>query len=202
MGFISLSKFSVTIVKYDSWIHFFIQAFWKYLFGHPLYCHFLLEVLNDFRRTEACCYALFMVTCVFSAGAYVFYFSFFLNDVCLQNLPEGKWSCASCQCGICGESEFNADIKQFTEQSILYCDQCERECMFESYLFFSYTIKWSYVEVSKFCFSSNLQSMWGAWQKEVCMSYKVGHKEIGFVVKDVLRYDNISRHFHTFTVSD
>ncbi|XXG85886.1 hypothetical protein AAC387_Pa11g0892 [Persea americana] len=53
--------------------------------------------------------------------------AFHLKCIGLENLPEGKWSCASCQCGICGESEFNADIKQFTEQSILYCDQCERE---------------------------------------------------------------------------
>ncbi|XP_058075041.1 uncharacterized protein LOC131223612 isoform X2 [Magnolia sinica] len=51
--------------------------------------------------------------------------SFHLSCIGLKGVPEGRWSCPSCQCGICGQSEFNSDIKQFTSETILYCDQCD-----------------------------------------------------------------------------
>lgn len=31
-------------------------------------------------------------------------------------------------------SEFNSDSQQFTEKTILYCDQCERECKIYSFV--------------------------------------------------------------------
>ncbi|KAJ4971458.1 hypothetical protein NE237_004557 [Protea cynaroides] len=53
--------------------------------------------------------------------------SFHLSCLGLEELPEGKWYCPSCRCCICGQSEFNENIEQFTEKTVLYCDQCERE---------------------------------------------------------------------------
>uniref|UniRef100_A0A1D1Z861 Chromodomain-helicase-DNA-binding protein 4 n=1 Tax=Anthurium amnicola TaxID=1678845 RepID=A0A1D1Z861_9ARAE len=53
--------------------------------------------------------------------------SFHLACVGLEEVPEGKWFCPSCRCGICGLSEFNCDPEQFSEKTVLYCDQCERE---------------------------------------------------------------------------
>ncbi|KAJ6803657.1 uncharacterized protein M6B38_189280 [Iris pallida] len=53
--------------------------------------------------------------------------SFHLDCVGLKDVPKGDWFCPSCRCGICGLSEFNSDSQQFTEKSVLYCDQCERE---------------------------------------------------------------------------
>lgn len=53
--------------------------------------------------------------------------SFHLDCVGLKDVPEGDWFCPSCRCGICGLSEFDSDSQQFTEKSVLYCDQCERE---------------------------------------------------------------------------
>ncbi|KAF8397268.1 hypothetical protein HHK36_016178 [Tetracentron sinense] len=53
--------------------------------------------------------------------------SFHLSCLGLVNLPDGKWLCPSCRCGICGRSEFNENTEQFTDKTVLYCDQCERE---------------------------------------------------------------------------
>ncbi|XP_042510627.1 uncharacterized protein LOC122086021 isoform X2 [Macadamia integrifolia] len=53
--------------------------------------------------------------------------SFHLGCLGLEDLPEGKWYCPSCSCCICGQSEFNENVEQFTEKTVLYCDQCERE---------------------------------------------------------------------------
>ncbi|XP_019054186.1 PREDICTED: uncharacterized protein LOC104602702 [Nelumbo nucifera] len=53
--------------------------------------------------------------------------SFHLSCLGLKDLPDGKWFCPSCRCGICGKSEFNGKTEQFTDASVLYCDQCERE---------------------------------------------------------------------------
>ncbi|KAF6147015.1 hypothetical protein GIB67_036734 [Kingdonia uniflora] len=44
-----------------------------------------------------------------------------------QYLPEGTWFCPSCHCGSCGRSNFNENAGLFTENTVLYCDQCERE---------------------------------------------------------------------------
>ncbi|KAG0458588.1 hypothetical protein HPP92_023745 [Vanilla planifolia] len=53
--------------------------------------------------------------------------SFHLDCVGLLDVPQEKWFCPSCQCHVCGQSEFNPDTEQFTEKTILYCDQCEHE---------------------------------------------------------------------------
>ncbi|OVA02721.1 GNAT domain [Macleaya cordata] len=53
--------------------------------------------------------------------------SFHLSCLGLKDLPEGNWSCPSCRCGICERSEFDGDTEKFTEKTVLYCDQCERE---------------------------------------------------------------------------
>ncbi|KAF6170426.1 hypothetical protein GIB67_014356 [Kingdonia uniflora] len=53
--------------------------------------------------------------------------AFHLSCLGIEELPPDQWFCQSCHCGICDESEFNDDIKKFTEKSVLYCDQCERE---------------------------------------------------------------------------
>ncbi|KAM0953674.1 putative histone acetyltransferase chromatin regulator PHD family [Dioscorea sansibarensis] len=62
--------------------------------------------------------------------------AFHLECIGLEVIPEGKWFCPCCRCGICGMSDFNSDTKQFTERTIMYCDQCEREfhvgCLRES----------------------------------------------------------------------
>ncbi|PKU79632.1 uncharacterized protein LOC110107923 [Dendrobium catenatum] len=53
--------------------------------------------------------------------------SFHLDCVGLKDVPDDKWFCPSCRCHICGESEFNPDAEQFTDKTMLYCDQCEHE---------------------------------------------------------------------------
>ncbi|PIA59473.1 hypothetical protein AQUCO_00400391v1 [Aquilegia coerulea] len=53
--------------------------------------------------------------------------AFHLSCIGLEKLPEGKWFCPSCRCGICGESETNGSIDEFTEKTIISCDQCEQE---------------------------------------------------------------------------
>ncbi|RWW03023.1 hypothetical protein GW17_00033867 [Ensete ventricosum] len=45
----------------------------------------------------------------------------------LQDVPEGKWFCPSCRCGICDHSECNHDAEQFTKTTMFSCDQCEGE---------------------------------------------------------------------------
>lgn len=47
--------------------------------------------------------------------------------ISLEDVPEGQWFCPSCQCGICNLSEFNCDTENFTQNSGIYCDQCERQ---------------------------------------------------------------------------
>ncbi|CAL4930496.1 unnamed protein product [Urochloa decumbens] len=45
----------------------------------------------------------------------------------LEAIPEGSWYCPSCRCSICNLSDYDPDTSQFTEKTIVYCDQCERE---------------------------------------------------------------------------
>ncbi|XP_066391560.1 increased DNA methylation 1-like [Miscanthus floridulus] len=46
----------------------------------------------------------------------------------LQATPEGDWFCPSCRCGVCGGSDFDHDTTAgFTDKTIVYCEQCERE---------------------------------------------------------------------------
>ncbi|KAI3993471.1 hypothetical protein MKX01_002484 [Papaver californicum] len=50
--------------------------------------------------------------------------SFHLNCLGIKDLPDGKWFCPSCQCGICGQGELDGDSEQPAEKKILRCDQC------------------------------------------------------------------------------
>ncbi|XP_039129128.1 uncharacterized protein LOC120265324 [Dioscorea cayenensis subsp. rotundata] len=65
--------------------------------------------------------------------------AFHQHCIGLEVIPEGNWFCPCCKCGICGTSDFNSDTKQFTEKTIIYCDQCQREfhvgCLRESGVF-------------------------------------------------------------------
>ncbi len=55
-----------------------------------------------------------------------------MSDGCLmlllQVVPEEDWYCPNCRCAICGGSQFNGSHDTFDEMSVLFCDQCEREC--------------------------------------------------------------------------
>ncbi|VAH89837.1 unnamed protein product [Triticum turgidum subsp. durum] len=53
--------------------------------------------------------------------------SFHHACVGLEATPEGSWYCPSCRCSICDLSDYDPDTNQFTEKTIMYCDQCERE---------------------------------------------------------------------------
>ncbi|KAL6657289.1 hypothetical protein ACP70R_005069 [Stipagrostis hirtigluma subsp. patula] len=45
----------------------------------------------------------------------------------LDAVPDGDWFCPSCRCSICDRSDFDPDAAAFTDKTIMYCDQCERE---------------------------------------------------------------------------
>lgn len=45
----------------------------------------------------------------------------------LQCVPEGDWFCPSCCCVICGDSKFTSDTKEFGDENVLTCDQCEHK---------------------------------------------------------------------------
>nr|BAK07953.1 predicted protein [Hordeum vulgare subsp. vulgare] len=53
--------------------------------------------------------------------------SFHHACVGLESTPEGSWYCPSCRCSICDSSDYDPDTNKFTEKTIMYCDQCERE---------------------------------------------------------------------------
>ncbi|PSS09497.1 Increased DNA methylation like [Actinidia chinensis var. chinensis] len=53
--------------------------------------------------------------------------SFHTSCLDLKDVPDGDWFCPSCCCGICGRSRLNKDTGQFTEASVLSCDQCEHQ---------------------------------------------------------------------------
>ncbi|PAN50166.1 hypothetical protein PAHAL_9G502900 [Panicum hallii] len=53
--------------------------------------------------------------------------SYHHDCVGLEAIPEGSWYCPSCRCNICNLSDYDPDTSQFTEKTIVYCDQCERE---------------------------------------------------------------------------
>nr|CAD1828813.1 unnamed protein product [Ananas comosus var. bracteatus] len=55
--------------------------------------------------------------------------SYHQKCVGLEVIPEGKWFCPSCRCGICGLSEYNCDIEQFTQETVIYCDQYHVGCL-------------------------------------------------------------------------
>ncbi|KAJ4961201.1 hypothetical protein NE237_021111 [Protea cynaroides] len=52
---------------------------------------------------------------------------FHLNCLGLEEIPNGKWFCPSCMCGICGNSQFNENKEEFTENTSSVCDQCQHE---------------------------------------------------------------------------
>ncbi|KAI3959876.1 hypothetical protein MKW92_013079 [Papaver armeniacum] len=51
--------------------------------------------------------------------------SFHLDCLGIKDLPDGKWFCPSCQCGICGKGEL--DSNSDAEKKFLHCDQCNHE---------------------------------------------------------------------------
>ncbi|KAI3836753.1 hypothetical protein MKW92_046150 [Papaver armeniacum] len=51
--------------------------------------------------------------------------SFHLDCLGIKDLPDGKWFCPSCQCGICGKGELDSDSD--AEKKFLRCDQCNHE---------------------------------------------------------------------------
>lgn len=58
-----------------------------------------------------------------------------LIDLCIlcvnvihQEVPKDEWYCPNCRCAICDGSQFNGDQNTFNELTVLFCDQCEREC--------------------------------------------------------------------------
>ncbi|KAI3865606.1 hypothetical protein MKX03_036876 [Papaver bracteatum] len=53
--------------------------------------------------------------------------SFHMDCLGVKDLPDGKWFCPSCQCGICGQGELDSDSEQATEKKSLRCDQCNQE---------------------------------------------------------------------------
>ncbi|RZC78059.1 hypothetical protein C5167_002238 [Papaver somniferum] len=53
--------------------------------------------------------------------------SFHLNCLGIKDLPDGKWFCPSCQCGICGQGELDSIPEQPAEKKVLRCDQCHHE---------------------------------------------------------------------------
>uniref|UniRef100_A0ACD5WP71 Uncharacterized protein n=1 Tax=Avena sativa TaxID=4498 RepID=A0ACD5WP71_AVESA len=53
--------------------------------------------------------------------------SFHHACVGLQDTPIGSWYCPSCRCSICDSGAYDPDANQFTEKTIMYCDQCECE---------------------------------------------------------------------------
>ncbi|XP_010270326.1 PREDICTED: uncharacterized protein LOC104606694 [Nelumbo nucifera] len=49
--------------------------------------------------------------------------SYHLSCIDLKDVPEGKWYCPSCRCGICDSRDANTDGQSFTE----ICYQCTRQ---------------------------------------------------------------------------
>ncbi|XP_047090243.1 uncharacterized protein LOC124702169 isoform X2 [Lolium rigidum] len=45
----------------------------------------------------------------------------------LEATPKGSWYCPSCRCSICDSGDYDPDTNKFTEKTVMYCDQCERE---------------------------------------------------------------------------
>ncbi|WOL15453.1 hypothetical protein Cni_G24234 [Canna indica] len=86
---------------------------------HPRLKHVLTQSQSDSICT-VCHYGGTLILCDHCPSA------FHLGCVGLKDVPEEKWFCPSCQCGLCGSSEFNPS-ENFTEKTMLYCDQCERE---------------------------------------------------------------------------
>lgn len=78
---------------------------------------------------------------VINLVGYFYLFIYLFGLLFVQVIPEGNWFCPCCKCGICGTSDFNSDTKQFTEKTIIYCDQCQRECMLISLSFIFYALK-------------------------------------------------------------
>lgn len=50
------------------------------------------------------------------------------TNAIFQEVPKDDWYCPNCRCAICDGSQFNGDQNVFNELTVLFCDQCEREC--------------------------------------------------------------------------
>ncbi|KAM0892929.1 hypothetical protein ACQ4PT_025412 [Festuca glaucescens] len=45
----------------------------------------------------------------------------------LDATPQGEWFCPPCRCAICDSGEFEPAPDEFTDKTVICCDQCERE---------------------------------------------------------------------------
>lgn len=50
------------------------------------------------------------------------------SNAIFQEVPADNWYCPNCRCAICDGSQFNGDQNVFNDLTVLFCDQCEREC--------------------------------------------------------------------------
>ncbi|XP_069155861.1 uncharacterized protein [Solanum lycopersicum] len=53
--------------------------------------------------------------------------SFHPDCLGIKEVPNGDWFCPSCCCKVCGESRFDKDRKQFTDNTLLICCQCNHK---------------------------------------------------------------------------
>jgi hypothetical protein len=51
----------------------------------------------------------------------------------LDATPQGEWFCPPCRCAICDSGEFEPAPDEFTDKTVICCDQCERECKYNYY---------------------------------------------------------------------
>ncbi|KAG9453491.1 hypothetical protein H6P81_006395 [Aristolochia fimbriata] len=88
--------------------------------------------LNERKKGDYSCYERDKICSVCHYGGQLLHCdscpsSYHPCCVGVQDLQEGRWSCPSCRCTLCGQSEYDADIQGFTPSSILCCDMCKRE---------------------------------------------------------------------------
>ncbi|KAH0668229.1 hypothetical protein KY285_029435 [Solanum tuberosum] len=53
--------------------------------------------------------------------------SFHPDCLGVKEVPDGDWFCPSCCCKVCGESRFDKNRKQFTDNTLLICCQCNHK---------------------------------------------------------------------------
>ncbi|XP_068668742.1 increased DNA methylation 1-like isoform X2 [Aristolochia californica] len=88
--------------------------------------------LNERKKGDYSCYERDKICSICHYGGQLVHCdscpsSFHSSCVSVQDVHQGRWSCPTCRCTICGQSEYDADIQRFTPRSILYCDQCRHE---------------------------------------------------------------------------
>ncbi|WMV35991.1 hypothetical protein MTR67_029376 [Solanum verrucosum] len=68
------------------------------------------------------CYIVYFFFLIFNQKANCFILHLFKQEV-----PDGDWFCPSCCCKVCGESRFDKNRKQFTDNTLLICCQCNHK---------------------------------------------------------------------------